>query len=135
MITIQIPDQIAPHRDLRAGRHVQRCLTDGAPDRLATEEARCSVPDTLGDEVLIRVGRRAVQVRRGLGDAGALNEHDGGDRERAGHDADREQAEVRRLRERKTLWDRRKVLDAGDTVQSREDHHQRGHDQRHERAA
>ena len=73
----------------RACGEVQRGLADRAADRLAAKQPRGDVADPLCDEVAVRVGPRAPGVRRRLGHAGALDQHDHSDGRRRGDQIER----------------------------------------------
>ena len=100
------------------GAHVQRGRPDGTAHREASHEPRGDVPDTLGHEVAVRVRRPARLVGGDLGDARALDEDDRGDREGGGDEVEREQPELREVREREPRRDRALVLDALDLLEA-----------------
>ena len=97
-----------------AGRDAEGGLAHRASHGLAAEQAREHVADTLGQEVPVRPGPGAVRVRRGLRHAGSLDQDQRRDRERPGHDAQRQVREVRDVGRREPLRDRADVADQRD---------------------
>ena len=107
-----------------AGGPVEGGLADRTADGLALEEPGAEVADALGDEVDVGVGAGPVVVGGGLGDAGALHEHDRGDRQRAGEQRPRERRQLGPRRQGDAAGDVALVLDLGD-IGARDEHDDR----------
>jgi hypothetical protein len=115
-----------------AGGDIESGLTHRPTDRLAAKEARGDFADPLCDEVATGVRRRPVRVWCGLRHAGALNEHDHGDRCRSGDQIERgEERQMRNVRRRETARDFARALDPDQPT--RVERQQRWHGKRHQR--
>ena len=131
--SIHMPARTAAHRLRAPGGDVQCRLAHGAAHGQPLVDAGGDVAGALSDEVSVGIGTPAAGVGGRLTDAGALDQHDGRDRQRAGDQPGGQKPEIGERRQGEAAGNVAGVLDPGDAGARGQDH-DRGDDQRHERA-
>ena len=128
MTSIHTPDQIAAHRVRPPTVTLSAVWPTEPPTAMPRKKPAARLPSPLRDDVLVRIRLRSAGVGRGFGDPGALDEDDGGDRQRAGDQAERKEPDVGQLRQRDAARDVALVPDPGHAVRAgQHDHDGRDH--------